>query len=108
MDYNDDPNYAKVERDLSMIKPKKTQIHKVTHLIMFSKQKNDWFCVYDSKYIRKYNGETVNANKIITMRRHNDKIFNPEKVQMVFDLYDSMSYSYCDIISMASLQARMR
>lgn len=108
MDYNDDPNYAKVERDLSMIKPKKTQIHKVTQLIMFTKQKSDWFCVYDNKYIRKYKNEQVNKNKIITMRRHNDKPFNPELVTAVFDLYDSMCYSYCDIISMASFQARMR
>ena len=108
MDYNDDPNYAKVERDLSMIKPKKTQIHKVTQLIMFSKQKSDWFCIYDGKYIRKYHGETVNKNRIVTMRRHNDKVFNPELVQNIFDLYDSMCYIYCDIISMASFQARMR
>ena len=42
------------------------------------------------------------------MRRHNDKVFNPELVQMVFDIYDSMCYNYCDIISMASFQARMR
>lgn len=108
IDYEHDPNYAKVERDLSMIKQKRTQMHKVTALIKFTKDKREWFCVYDDKYIRQWKGEMVAKSRVITMRRHNDEFFRTDLVATIFDLYDSKSFQYADILSMAAFTARMK
>ena len=108
MDYKEDKNYAQVERDLSMIKSKKTKIHRVTKLIKFSKQKQDWFCVYDNKYIRKYHNETLDSNLSVAMVRHIDNVFNPDMVKNIFDIYDAKAFMYADLISMATFQAKMK
>lgn len=108
MDYENDSNYAEVKRNLRMVKEKKVKIHKVTNLIKFSKDPWDWFCVYDGKYIRQYNNETVNKGIIIPMRRHIEEVFNMEAVNNVFAMYDAQSYMYCNILSMASFAAKMK
>ena len=93
--------------DMSMIKPKKTRIIRVSSLIKFTKDRNDWFCVYDNKYIRRYRGESVSKGNIIAMRRHIDETFNNDIVTGVFDRYDAKAFCYADVISMACFKARM-
>ena len=109
MDYNNDPNYANVERDLTLIKPKRTRLHKVTNLIKFHKQdKSKWFCVYDGLYIRQYKGETISKELIIPMRRYLDELFLPEIVEIVFDRFDTRSFKFCDLMSFALFQSQLK
>ena len=109
LDYEDDPNYTNiVKRDLETIKPKQVRLHRVTNIIKFSKQQSDWYCLYDSLYIRKYRGETVNPNIMISMVRHLDNFFNQEIVKNVFDRYDARAFMYADLISQASFSAKMK
>ena len=106
---NDDPNYSEVERDLSMVKPKKVQIHRVTRLVKFSKWKEDWFCIYDGKYIKKYHGECVKDTLVIGMYRNIEKtLFNQEATLAILQMNDIREFSFADIMSMASWQARMK
>ena len=108
-DFENDSNYSnEIAFDQSLIKPKKTRLYKVTNLIKFSKNPQDWFCVYDAKYIRLYNKEMVNVNLIISMRRHLDDRFNDEKVCNIFERYDAKSFMFTDIISLATFRARMK
>lgn len=109
MDYDNDPNYTNiVQRDLSTIMPKHRRLIRVTQLIMFSKESRDWFCVYDSRYIRKYKNESVSKDIKVGMIRHIDTNFYPEIVKEVFDMYDARAYQYADIMSQASFSARMK
>ena len=109
MDYEDDPNYTNiVKRDLETIKPKQTRLHRVTNVIMFSKNPQDWYSVYDGRYIRKYRGESINPNRKIAMIRHIDNFFNPDIVKGIFDRYDARAFMYADIISQASFSAKMK
>ena len=109
MDYNNDPNYANIERDLTLIKPKRTRLHRVTNLIKFNKQdKSKWFCVYDGSYIRQYKGETISKNLIIPMRRYLDELFLPELVEIVFDRFDTRSFKFCDLMSFALFQSQLK
>lgn len=108
-DYENDPNYTNiVKRDLELIKPKQVRIHKVTMVIMFSKYPQDWFCVYDSKYIREYRKECVNKALYVPMIRHLDAQFNQELAKTIFEMYDARSFRYCDIISQARFGAKMK
>ena len=109
IDTENDKNYAQVEKDLSMVKPKRVQIHKVTKLIKFSEDKREWFCVYDNEYIKSYRGECVKDNLIVAMYRNIGKTrFNPEASNQILQLNDIDYYSFADIMSMARWKARMK
>ena len=109
MDYENDPNYTNVvERDLSLIKPKKWRIRKVTALIKFTKQKSDWFCLYDNRFIRKYKGESVSKDKVVSMRRYLDEMFNPKRVEGIIERFDARAFMYCDIMSQALFQSQLK
>lgn len=109
MDYDNDPNYSYVERDLTLIKPKKTRLHKVTNLIKFHKtDKSKWFCVYDGLYVRKYKGETISKDLIIPMKRYLDELFLPEVVKIIFDRFDARSFMFCDLMSFALFQSQLK
>lgn len=108
-DFENDSNYSnQINMDMSLIKPRKTRIYKVTNLIKFTKNPGDWYCIYDDKYIKKYNNQVVNKNIIIPMTRHLDINFNSEKRDMVFNLYDQQHYAYCDVATLAGFRARMK
>lgn len=107
-DFENDSNYSnQIAMDMKVIKPKRTRLTKVTYLIKFSKRPEDWFCLYDNKYLRKYRGESIKKDKVIAMRRHIDEVFNSSLITDVFDRYDVKDYMYADIISMACFRARM-
>lgn len=109
LDYNDDPNYANIERDLSLIKPKNIRIRKVTNLIKFDKiNKKKWFCLYDGMYIRQYRGECVNKSLTIAMKRYLDEMFFQDLVQNIFDRFDAKGFMYSDIMSMALFQSQLK
>lgn len=107
-DFENDSNYSnQIAMDMKVIKPKRTRLIKVTYLIKFSKRPEDWFCLYDNKYIRRYRGESIKKDKVIAMRRHIDEVFSSALITDVFDRYDVKDYMYADIISMACFRARM-
>lgn len=109
MDFENDPNYTNIiARDLELIKPKKVRIHKITYVIKFSKNKSDWFSVYDNKYIRKYKGESFKSSKGIAMVRHLNEEFFPEMVKEIFELYDKRGFMYTDINSQSLFGAKMK
>lgn len=109
MDYENDPNYANIEKDLSMIKSKRTRIHKVTMLLKFDKiDKKKWFCLYDGKYIRQYRNETLNKNIMFPMKRYMDERYNQEFVNGIFERFDANGFMYADLMSMALFTAQLK
>ena len=109
MDLKNDINYTnEVKRDLELIKPKKTRLIRVTALIKFDKNPQNWFCLYDSKYIRKYKGETVKKSKIIPMKRYLDELYDPDVVSNVIDRFDCRGFYYADLMSQALFQSQLK
>lgn len=108
LDYENDPNYTLIQRDLSLIKPKKTRIRKLTNIIKFSKLRSDWFSVYDGIYIRCYRGEGFKKSKALPMRRYLDEQFDLSAVNNVIARFDARGYLFCDIKSQALFQARLK
>lgn len=109
IDYVNDPNYSAIAKDLSLIKPKRTRLRKVSYLIKFDKiDKNKWFCIYDGIYIRKYHNECINKNKKFAMYRHMDDIYVDDFVKQVLEVYDVHGYKYADLMSMSLFVAEMK
>ena len=105
---DEDPNYNDVQRDLTLLKAKKTKIHKVTSVIKFSSFKRDWYCIYDGRYIRQYRNESFKKELSIAMYRNIDELFNPDLAKTVLNMSDVRGYMFCDLMSMASFKARMK
>ena len=109
MNYAEDSNYTNiVKRDLETLMPKGRRLRKVTALIKFSKDKNDWFCEYDGCIIRRYKNECVASDKVIAMRRYLDTMYNPDIAKNVFDRYDVRSYMFTDLVSQATFAAKLK
>lgn len=107
-DFKNDPNYAVIEKDLALIKPKRVKLQKPTTIIKFGKTKDLWFTLYDGKYIRQYRGEKFKAGNTISMKRYIDDMFNPDLVQMVFDRFDMRNFMFADLMSMSLFQAQLK
>lgn len=108
-DFENDSNYSnQIMMDLSMIKPRKTKIYRVTQLIKFSKNPGDWFCVYDGKYVKRYHNQTVKDDLVVPMTRHLDNTFNKARQDNIFDMYDNQVFMYCDVATLANFRARMK
>ena len=109
IDYVNDPNYSGISKDLSQVKPKRTRLRKVTMLLKFDKiDKNKWFCIYDSIYIRKYHNECVNKQKMYSMYRHMDDLYSLEIISTIIENYDIHLYKYADLMSMSLFVAEMK
>ena len=109
LDYKNDVNYANVQRDLSLIKPKQTRIYKVTSVLKFDKfDKKKWFCIYDGKWVRQYSGETVAKSKYHPMKRYLDGVYNADFVKQIFEMYDNRYLGYTDLMSMALFQSQLK
>lgn len=109
LDYKNDVNYANVQRDLSLVKPKQTRLYKVTAILKFDKfDKKKWFCVYDGKWVRQYSGETVSKDKYHSMKRYLDGIYNADYVKNIFEMYDNRYFGYADLMSMALFQSQLK
>lgn len=78
-----------IETDVSLINKKR--LHRPQYIIKFSKDKADWFTVWDDSTICKYNKEIKPG---IAMRRYVDEQFSPEIRDQVFGQYDARAFKF--------------
>lgn len=84
----------KIETDVSHIY--KGRLHKPQLIIKFTKDPADWFTVWDSNIVAKYNKERVSG---MAMRRYIDAEFHPEHRDSIFELYDGRVFRYHSLIT---------
>ena len=109
LDYNNDSNYTNVvKRDLESLMKKNRKLLRVTTLIKFDKDPSRWFCLWDGKVIKKYNGQRVSKGAILSMKRYLDENFYPERVKSIFEMYDARAFLYSDLISQATFTSELK
>lgn len=109
LDYKNDSNYTNVvKRDLETLMKKNRKLIRVTSLIKFDKDPTRWFCLWDGKVIKKYNGQRVNKSIILPMKRYLDENFYPERVKNIFEMYDARAFLYSDLISQSLFTAELK
>ena len=84
-----------VEVDRSLVD--KRRLKSVTAVLIFSKNKEDWFAIYDNLVIKRYNGETTKNN--IYMRPYLDGPFSVELRDNVYQRYDAQMFRFRDLIT---------
>lgn len=83
-------NYTNsIETDVSLIN--KSRLTRPQYIIKFSKDKSDWFTVWDNSTVAKYNKEIKPA---IAMRRYIDAQFSAELRDQVFQQWDARAFKF--------------
>ena len=90
----------KIDTDKALITKKR--LHSPNHIIKFSKNKEDWYTVWDSNVICKYKGEK--KKNAIAMRPYLDEVFSPDMQKQIILLFDQRSFLFPNLITFKQFQ----
>ena len=76
-----------------------------TAIIKFTSSKDNWFTLWDSNVIAKYNGEK--SKVVVSMRPYLDELFNTQMRDNVISLFDSRSFKYHNLITFKQFQKNL-
>ena len=74
------------------------------YIIKFTKNQKDWFTVWNSNIVAKYNGE---KKQVIAMRPYLDEVFSADIQKQMITLFDTRSFSYRNLITFKQFQSNM-
>ena len=80
----------------------KQRLQEPSYIIKFTKNKRDWFTVWDSNIIKKYNGE---KKQVIAMRPYLDEVFNTDLQKNIITLFDTRSFMFSNLITFKQFQS---
>lgn len=90
----------KIEIDKTLVN--KARLKKPDFIIKFSKKKDDWFTIWDSRTIKKYNNEQTKF--VIPMRPYLDELFNAKLRDNVIINFNARYYLYHNLITFKQFQ----
>lgn len=79
----------------------KKRLGKPTNVIKFSKDRDDWFTVWDGKVIKKYCNE---IKPVISMRPYLDELYTIDQVKNVINRFDTRTFLYTNLITFKQFQ----
>lgn len=91
-----------IETDISRID--KRRLIRPNYIIKFSKDKADWFTVWDGNIIAKYNKEIKPG---IAMKRYIDDVFNPELRDDIFAQEDARAFKFHNLLTQKQFQYQL-
>ena len=92
----------KIDTDNTLID--KSNLVAPSYVIKFTKDKNDWFTVWNNNILVKYNGE---KKPVVAMRPYLDELFNTEMQKNVFTLFDTRSFRFRNLITFKQFQQQL-
>ena len=92
----------KIDTDTTIID--RSVLTKPVRVIKFSKEKKDWFTVWNSNIIAKYNGEQKPA---IAMRPYIDELFMTELRNTIMEQFDTRCFKFRNLITFKQFQKQL-
>ena len=92
----------KIDTDNTLID--KSQLIEPNYVIKFTKDPKDWFSVWNSNIVKKYNGE---KKPVIAMRPYIDELFTLEQQKNVILLFDTRSFRFRNLITFKQFQQQL-
>lgn len=89
----------KIETDKTLIYT--GRLKTPTYIIKFSKNKDDWYTIWDGNIIAKYNGE---KKPVIAMRPYLDEVYNIDLMNNILLLFDTRSLQFKNLITFKRFQ----
>ena len=93
-----------IEIDRSLIVNKRLKQRPV-EVIKFSKDKADWFTVWNDMIISDYNKEEVPG---LAMRKYLDTFFDQEKANTVFEIFNSRAFKFTSLSTFKRFQKQLK
>ena len=94
LDPNDSNFTNKIETDKSLLSNDK--LLKPRYIIAFTKNKDDWFTVWNNNIIARYNKEKI---QIVPMRRYLDQMYNEDLVNQIIVQYDTRNFLFHNLLT---------
>lgn len=92
----------KIETDKTLITKKR--LIEPNYIIKFTKNKENWFTVWDGNVIKKFNGE---SKTVIAMRPYLDEVYNAELQKNMITLFDTRSLVFTNLITFKQFQKQI-
>jgi len=92
----------KIETDKTLLY--KGRLHNPSNVIKFTKERKDWFTVWDKSVIAKWHGE---KKPVLAMRPYLDELFNADIQKNLITAFDSRSFYYKNLITFKEFQKNM-
>ena len=92
----------KIDTDKSLIS--KDKLISPQFIIKFTKNKSDWFTIWNQNIVSLYKGE---KKRVIAMRPYLDEIYNLDAVNNVISLFDSRSLLFRNLITFKKFQSQL-
>ena len=93
----------KIEQDTSLVC--KDRLVEPKYIIKFTKNKNDWFTVWQNNIVAKYNNE---QKPVRAMRPYIDELFNPDLQKQIIQLFDTRCFQFKDLVTFKLFQKQMQ
>lgn len=97
-------NYTnELTKDTRLIDRSRTK--QPTAIIKFSKDRGNWYTVWDGKIIKRYNNEKL--DRVLAMRPYINEHYQPEIRKMVIDQYDVKFWHFNNLITQSYFQGEL-
>lgn len=93
-----------IDMDKSLIT--KQRLVAPQYIVKFSKDRNDWYTVWNNSIVAKYQGEK--GKPVIPMRPYLDELYSMEGVKAVIEQFDTRSYQFRNLITFKRFQSELR
>lgn len=90
------------ETDKTLVTKKK--LVKPEKIIKFTKDKKDWFTIWNNNIIAPYNKEKC---QVIAMRPYLDEVYSPDNVVSIMGLFDTRSFLFRNLITFKKFQSAL-
>lgn len=98
-------NYTnELKKDLSMIS--KQRLYNPQFIIKFGKTKDNMFLVWEDNIITRYKGQPIKST--IAMKPYLDDRYNPERRQIVIDMFDAKAFKFDTLITLSYFQGELQ
>lgn len=92
----------KIETDKTLITKKR--LVEPQYIIKFTKDKGDWYTVWDGNIVCPYKGE---KQRVVAMRPYIDELYSPDIQKQIISLFDSRSFVYRNLITFKQFQKQL-
>ena len=93
----------KIDVDNTLI-DKNTKLLKPQYIIKFTKDKSNWFTVWNNNIVTKFNGEQV---KVVAMRPYLDELFSANLQANIINIFDTRSFLFRNMIDFKRFQSQL-
>lgn len=92
----------RIDTDNALIN--KAQLIEPNYVIKFTKDRNNWFTVWNSNIVAKYNGE---KKPVVAMRPYLDEVFSADVQKNMISIFDTRSFQFRNLITFKQFQSCM-